>query len=202
MKWKRPERFAQRPKLAIATTRARVPTYIASDPVGHKLRLTNRTSVEARLHQATVMSRDACPCADALFSTYAILAEPACPTKSRLPNRYLSAALAAAAALRVLVAESITRRFFNVIHILSHSVPIIGAQVSLVDVAGRKGLHFTKVLDTFEEVDDGSSPEGEQASREYWNKKAQWTVDTADTLFAVVKQELSQSVVTLCGATL
>jgi hypothetical protein len=33
----------------------------------------------------------------------------------------------------VLVAESITRRFFNVIHLLSHCIPIIAVQANVVD---------------------------------------------------------------------
>lgn len=90
----------------------------------------------------------------------------------------------------VLVAESITRRFFNVIHILSHSIPIIAIQVALVDVGGRKALHFTKVLDTFEEIDDGASEQEVEVNREYWNKKARWTAETADTLLAVVAHAL------------
>jgi len=90
----------------------------------------------------------------------------------------------------VLVAESITRRFFNVIHILSHSVPIIAIQVALVDVGGKKALHFTKVLDTYEEVDDGAVDQEVEVNREFWNKKAKWTAEAADALLAVVGQEL------------
>lgn len=90
----------------------------------------------------------------------------------------------------VLVAESITRRFFNVIHILSHSIPIIAIQVSLVEISGKKALHFTKVLDTFEEIDDGASEQDVEVNREYWNKKAKWTADTADTILSVVGHEL------------
>jgi len=90
----------------------------------------------------------------------------------------------------VLVAESITRRFFNVIHILSHSIPIIAIQVALVDVGGRKALHFTKVLDTYEEVDDGAVDQEVEVNREFWNKKARWTAEAADALLAVVGQEL------------
>jgi len=86
----------------------------------------------------------------------------------------------------VLVAESITRRFFNVIHILSHSIPIIAIQVALVDIGGRKALHFTKILDTFEEVDDGAGEQEVEVNREFWNKKARWTADTADALMTVV----------------
>src|SRR5438128_2534251 len=57
----------------------------------------------------------------------------------------------------VLVAEHINRRFFNVIHLLSQSIPIIAVQASLLQSNGAKSLFFTKVLDTFEEVDDGTS---------------------------------------------
>lgn len=93
----------------------------------------------------------------------------------------------------VLVAESITRRFFNVIHILSHSVPIIAIQVSLVDVDGQKALHFTKVLDTYEEIDDGSAEQEIEVNRDYWNKKARWTAETTDKLMSVVGDELQSA---------
>ena len=92
----------------------------------------------------------------------------------------------------VLVAESITRRFFNVIHILSHSIPIIAIQVALIENNGKKSLFFTKVLDTFEEVDDGSSIIDIEVNRDFWIKKAKWTVDTADVLLNLIKDELKE----------
>jgi hypothetical protein len=49
----------------------------------------------------------------------------------------------------VLVAESVTRRFYNVIQLLSHSIPLIAFQVNIVEANGTKLLHFSKVLDTF-----------------------------------------------------
>ena len=90
----------------------------------------------------------------------------------------------------VLVAEQITRRFFNVIHMLSHSVPIIAIQVSLIETNGRRSLFFTKVLDTYEEVDDGASVLEVEVNREFWNKKARWTADAADRLLVVVTPAL------------
>src|SRR3990167_7855246 len=45
----------------------------------------------------------------------------------------------------VLVAESITRRFFNVIQLLGQSVPIIAIQANLIEAKGNKILSFTKV---------------------------------------------------------
>ena len=91
----------------------------------------------------------------------------------------------------VLVAESITRRFFNVVHILSHSVPIIAIQATLVEVAGKSALLFTKVLDTYEEVDDGSSIQEVEVNRDFWNKKAKWTAEAADALLAAVESKLN-----------
>ena len=71
----------------------------------------------------------------------------------------------------VLVAEHINRRFFNVIHLLSHSIPIVAIQVALLQANGKKTLFFTKVLDTFEEIDDGTSLEDKTYNREYWVKR-------------------------------
>jgi hypothetical protein len=87
----------------------------------------------------------------------------------------------------VLVAEHINRRFFNVIHLLSHSIPIIAIQASLLQSNGVKSLFFTKVLDTFEEVDDGTSLDNKPYKREDWMIKAKWTVETADALFAITQ---------------
>lgn len=92
----------------------------------------------------------------------------------------------------VIVAECITRRFFNVIHILSHSIPVIAMQASLVEVAGKRALLFTKILDTYEEVDDGSTLQESEVNREFWTKNAKWTVEAADALLAAVKAELHE----------
>ena len=89
----------------------------------------------------------------------------------------------------VLVAEQITRRFFNVIHILSNSIPIIAIQVSLIQVANKKALFFTKVLDTFEEIDDGFTSEELESNRDTWTQKSNWTVNTTDKLLNLIKNE-------------
>ena len=81
----------------------------------------------------------------------------------------------------VLVAESITRRFFNVIQLLSHSIPIIAVQVNLIETDGHKALHFSKVLDTYEEPDDGTGDD-EVHDEPFWKKKASWTIDAARAL--------------------
>jgi len=85
----------------------------------------------------------------------------------------------------VLVAESITRRFFNVIQLLSHSIPIIAIQVNMIEVSGNKSLHFSKILDTYEEIDDGASND-EIYDEAFWKKKSTWTIDTAKVLLETV----------------
>jgi hypothetical protein len=88
----------------------------------------------------------------------------------------------------VLVAEHINRRFFNVIHLLSHSIPIIAIQASLLQSNGATSLFFTKVLDTFEEVDDGTSlVDNKTYNRDDWLLKAKWTVETADAILAITQ---------------
>lgn len=93
----------------------------------------------------------------------------------------------------VLVAEHINRRFFNVIHLLSHSIPIIAIQATLLAAYEKKSLSFTKVLDTYEEIDDGVSlSEDRIYTREDWVKKAKWTLDAVDALVAVTTDVLGK----------
>jgi hypothetical protein len=82
----------------------------------------------------------------------------------------------------VLVAEHINRRFFNVIHLMSYSIPVIAVEASILNVDGKKVLHFVKILNTYEEVEDGTSLDKRNYDREYWDKRAKWTLDAADSL--------------------
>jgi len=79
----------------------------------------------------------------------------------------------------VLVAESITRRFFNVIQLLSHSIPMIAIQANIIESHGKKAIHFSKILDTYEEPDDGAG-DAEIYDEAFWKKKAPWTIDAAN----------------------
>src|SRR6266487_612549 len=94
----------------------------------------------------------------------------------------------------VLVAEHINRRFFNVIHLLSHSIPIVAVQVSMLNVNGKKSVFFTTVLDTYEEIDDGTSLQDRTYDRDDWAKKAKWTLDAADALLNITKGVFGQPV--------
>lgn len=87
----------------------------------------------------------------------------------------------------VLVAESITRRFFNVIQLFSHSIPIIAIQVNMIEVNNQKLLHFSKILDTYEEPEDGTGIE-EIYDGSFWKKKSTWTIDAANELLTAISE--------------
>jgi hypothetical protein len=95
----------------------------------------------------------------------------------------------------VLVAEEINRRFFNVIHLFSHSIPIIAVQASLIQTASaQKNLFFTTLLNTYEEIDDGTSlSEHVSDPKGYWNNKAPWTYETAEALLQIVSSVLDKT---------
>jgi len=89
----------------------------------------------------------------------------------------------------VLVAESITRRFFNVIQLLSESVPIIAVQASVVESPHGRALFLTRVLDTYEEPEDGTTVSNEIHDEQFWQAKAPWTLEAAKALLDAVSDE-------------
>jgi len=92
----------------------------------------------------------------------------------------------------VLVAESITRRFFDVIQVLSQAIPMIAIQVSVVEASGNRMLSFHKILDTYEEPEESES-EYEAHDETYWVEKASWTNDTAKALLKIVQPIFGQA---------
>src|ERR1039458_724092 len=97
----------------------------------------------------------------------------------------------------VLVAEGINTRFFNVVQLLSQAVPIIGIQVSAIELEGKPGLHFTKMIDSYEEPEvEDDSPQVDEA---YWKKEhpdvlifAEGYEALANTLFEDVNLRFAQ----------
>ena len=91
----------------------------------------------------------------------------------------------------ILVAERITKRFFNVIQILSGAVPLIAIQVNVVESPHGKSLHFTTILDVYEEPDDASSGDGEIYDEVYWVKKSPETLNSARYLLGLTREVYS-----------
>ncbi len=87
----------------------------------------------------------------------------------------------------VLVAEKITKRFFNVIQIFSNSIPLIAIQANIIDINGTKSLHFTKILDAYEEPDDDINSESEKIDRSYWTNRSEAAVKIADEIIKITE---------------
>jgi len=68
----------------------------------------------------------------------------------------------------VLNAEPITRRFSNVIQLLSHAVPSIAVQACLLAADDRRALHFVEVLDAYEEAEEDGGRERAVHDEAYW----------------------------------
>lgn len=87
----------------------------------------------------------------------------------------------------VLVAETITRRFFDVIQVLSHAIPLIAIQATIVEANGNRVLTFHKILDAYEEPEDSDAVEYESHDEAFWIEKAPWTNETAKALLRVLQ---------------
>lgn len=85
----------------------------------------------------------------------------------------------------VLVAEHFDRRFFNVLYLLSETIPLIAIQTQLLECEDRRVLNFTKVLDVYQES-LGTTDTPQAMTRDQWTKKDKECVACADTLLNVL----------------
>ena len=88
----------------------------------------------------------------------------------------------------VLIAERITKRFFNVIQILSDAVPLIAIQVNIVKSPHGRSLHFTKILDVYEEPDDETSIDAGTYDEAYWQTRSKATLGIAESLLEATRE--------------
>ncbi len=96
----------------------------------------------------------------------------------------------------VLVAEKMNRRFFNVIQLLSLTIPIVAIQVNVVEVAGNRVLHFTRILDAYldPELEGRSQIENAEAvGEEVWQQKSPITLASVKALYSAVQPALPTS---------
>jgi len=81
----------------------------------------------------------------------------------------------------VLVAESITKRFFNVIGLLSANIPIIAVQCQIIEIDKKKALVFTTVLNSYEEPDPSSETDP-PVDEKYWQQMSSKILNAARLL--------------------
>lgn len=88
----------------------------------------------------------------------------------------------------VLVAERINSRFYNVLHLLSLNTPIIGIQCNALEIDGKTGIHFTRIIDAYTEaeveMDEESSPQDEKI----WVQRFPGHVKLAQRLESIARE--------------
>lgn len=77
----------------------------------------------------------------------------------------------------VLVAEDFERRFFNVIQLFGHFIPIIAIKIMLIEVGGKKSVISTRIYS--EQIDQELEPEINTVNEEYWVNNAPEVVESA-----------------------
>lgn len=87
----------------------------------------------------------------------------------------------------VLIAEAFNRRYFNVIQVLSLSIPMIAIQADLIEAEGDLILNFTKILDIYEEPAEEDF--SVRVTEGTWKTKAPWTIQTAEEILSIVNGE-------------
>jgi len=92
----------------------------------------------------------------------------------------------------ILVAERINTRFYNVINLLSHSVPIIGIQANLYKNNNSVSLVFTKIIDSFEEPEI-EEENGATYGAEYIQKSFPETAEVISSVLSIVGETVSDT---------
>jgi hypothetical protein len=79
----------------------------------------------------------------------------------------------------VLIAERITSRFYNIVHLLSQTVPIIGIQANILLVGDQRVLHFTKIIDSYIEPELEEEANAFNYDEKYWVDNYPGTLECA-----------------------
>ncbi|SEQ76131.1 hypothetical protein SAMN04487977_11044 [Treponema bryantii] len=91
----------------------------------------------------------------------------------------------------VIIAEDITHRFLNVIHLFNKAIPIIALQMKAVKVGDKVSLIFTKVINLApiaSEIDDTDSYA--KVDRQYWETKScVKSLNMTDTLLSYIQKK-------------
>jgi hypothetical protein len=88
----------------------------------------------------------------------------------------------------VLIAESITKRFFNVISLLSANIPIIAIQCQIIEIAEKRALVFAKILDTYEEPEEIQVDSNTVVDEKYWESRAANIINIAKKVYVATKE--------------
>ncbi len=89
----------------------------------------------------------------------------------------------------VLVAESVTSRFLNVISLLNRSLPLMAIEMAALQAENKLTLWFTRVVDTMPLGPDETEAEPPSADRAYWEGLgSKESVAAVDACLALLKE--------------
>ena len=90
----------------------------------------------------------------------------------------------------VLIAEDITSRFLNVIHLFNGHIPIIAIQITAYQIEDKIGLSFTKIIDELKiGLDEDEEEDLAITDRAYWESKgSKETVKMVDDIYSIIKE--------------
>jgi hypothetical protein len=89
----------------------------------------------------------------------------------------------------VIVAETITSRFLNVIGLFNSAIPIIAIQMNAIQIGDNIALNFTKVLDEIVLGLDDEDENPQPTDRAYWEDKGdKETVKLADECLEILRE--------------
>jgi hypothetical protein len=74
----------------------------------------------------------------------------------------------------------------NVVQLLSLSIPIIAVQANVIEANGARILHFARILDAYEEPEDGASAPEEACDEAWWRARSTSNLETAKALLKIV----------------
>lgn len=98
--------------------------------------------------------------------------------------------------IAVIIAEDITSRFLNVISLFNSTIPIIAIQMNAIEIDGKIGLQFIKVLDetallAYDEEEVNQTP----TDRKYWEEKATpSTVSLAEDILNLIHEHINHNI--------
>ncbi len=87
----------------------------------------------------------------------------------------------------VLIAEKITKRYFNVIQLLSNNVPLMAIQVNIIENGDNRSVHFTTILDIYEEPEEDTIGIPENIDEQFWIEKSSAVLNTAKKIYKITK---------------
>lgn len=89
----------------------------------------------------------------------------------------------------ILVAEDVTSRFLNVIHLFNGHIPLIVLKMSAFEIDNDITLLFTKIIDEVHFGIEEDETDFEPTDRNYWERKStKQMLELSDKLFNLIKE--------------